>query len=490
MSNFKHDRHILFLVDHKHRDLPSLSLIGFFLCQMNYEVKYVALLQEDAIMRSFNPRYLILPKPIYELSRLIKYKLEGRKLIIIDTEGNSQYRKFKMNIKVPPDLYFFWNRIMLERHTPPLSKKGTILKLLGCPRLDFFHQKYAKLYSSRESLLKKYGLSRDNKTITIATSTPDSHFSDERLKNMAKIRKRILLETADYQDIVSNMRILRDVAEKMIHFIILKYPNLNIVVKPHPNENVIFWRDLINSLPTDKIRLCIGEPINHLLKVSDLHIAHNVCSTVFESLLMGIPAVEIHTDLTQKLYKKEHLQLATYTIKTVEELGQVIQQELFKCEKNEELEAQQKKKLQSYINKYFYRFDGLRCHEYAREIAEFIQNSSCKSTFYGQFFVSHPEYVFPYLKAQIRLSLRQAKRFIKKTLFSKRTAKDTESEEMPADIGIDSRGRYDNRIKPGDEEYWFEKFDRGGFRIKEFEKNSLNKNDSSDTITRPMPDEI
>jgi len=236
MSNFKHNKRILFLVDHKHRDLPSLSLIGYFLRQIGYEVKYVALWQENSIIRSFNPHYLILPKPIYELRRLIKYKLEDRKLIIIDTEGNPQDRKFKMNIEVPPDLYFFWNRIMLERHTPSLSKKGTILKLLGCPRLDFFHQKYAKLYPFRESLLKKYGLSRDNKTITIATSTQDSHFSDERLKNMAKRRKRILLETADYQNIVSNMRILRDVTEKMILFIILKYPNFNIVVKPHPNE--------------------------------------------------------------------------------------------------------------------------------------------------------------------------------------------------------------------------------------------------------------
>ena len=34
---------ILFLVDHKHRDLPSLSLIGFFLQNKGYDVKYIAL---------------------------------------------------------------------------------------------------------------------------------------------------------------------------------------------------------------------------------------------------------------------------------------------------------------------------------------------------------------------------------------------------------------------------------------------------------------
>jgi len=197
---------------------------------------------------------------------------------------------------------------------------------------------------------------------------------------------------------------------------------------------------------------------------------------------MGVPAVEIHTDLTQKLYKKEHLQLATYTIKTVEELDQVIQQELFKCEKNEELQAQQKKKLQAYINKYLYRFDGLRCYEYAREIAEFIQNSSRKSTYYVQFFVSNPEYVFPYLNIQIRQPLSYAKRFIKKQLMHKQSAKDTPPEKSSKETRVDNRGRYDNRIKPGDEEYWFKKFEEANFRIEEFEKISLNKNDSSETI--------
>jgi hypothetical protein len=41
---------ILFLVDHKHRDLPGLSLIGYFLKQMEYQVKYVSLWQVSALI--------------------------------------------------------------------------------------------------------------------------------------------------------------------------------------------------------------------------------------------------------------------------------------------------------------------------------------------------------------------------------------------------------------------------------------------------------
>ena len=35
---------------------------------------------------------------------------------------------------------------------------------------------------------------------------------------------------------------------------------------------------------------------------------------------------------------------------------------------------------------------------------------------------------------------------------------------------VDWRGRYDNRIKSGDELYWYEKFDKAQFDVNDFEK--------------------
>ena len=53
---------LLFLVDHKHRDLPSMALIGYFLRQLGYLVKFSALWAEEDIIRKFNPHYILMNK--------------------------------------------------------------------------------------------------------------------------------------------------------------------------------------------------------------------------------------------------------------------------------------------------------------------------------------------------------------------------------------------------------------------------------------------
>lgn len=465
----KHNKRILFLVDHKHRDLPSLSLIGYFLRQMGYKVKYVALWQEDLVIRSFQPKYLVLPKPIYELKRQIRFKIRGHKLIVIDTEGNPGGKRFKLNIQIPPDLYFFWNESELQIAITSLSSANTILKLAGCPRTDFLKDKFLDLFPSREELLQQYSLSLQRKTVTIATATANAYLSGELLKRKIEQLKRQTLEIDNIKEGVRNMVALKDMTERMIRHIVPKYSELNFVIKPHPNESIISWQDLVDSLPTDNAYLCIGESIHHLLRVSDLSIAHNGCSTTFESLLSGVPAVEIHTDESIKFFKIDRLQLPTYSVKTVEELDHVIERELYHDDRSKVKDPQISDKLGCYIHKYFYKIDGLRCYEHAREIAKFIEDARDESNYYGKFLVNNPLFLWPYVKSQIRRPFSYVKRFFKKVFFRSSVPKVDESN----DVDIDSRGRYDNRIKPGDEEYWFEKFEKAGFRLEDFETSYL-----------------
>lgn len=475
------NRRILFLVDHKHRDLPSASLVGFFLRQMGYEVKYVALWQEDTIIRSFNPRYLVLPKPLYELRRLIRFKIRGHKLIVINTEGNPGGKTLKMNIQIPPDFYFFWNESELHIYSTTLSSANTIFKLAGCLRIDFFREKFLNLFPSREELLKQYNLPLQRKTVTIATSTASTHFFGKLLRKKIEQLKRQTIEMDNFEEEVKNMQVLKDMTEKMIRYIVPKYPELNFVIKPHPNESIFYWQKLVASLPTGNIHLSIGEPINHLLRVSDLNIAHNACSTTFESLLSGVPAVEIHTDQSMKMFKFDRLQLPTYTVKTVEELDHVIEQEFYLTDSNKKGNGQRSEKLQSYIHKCFYKFDGLRCYEYTREIANFIEDTCQQSEYYGEFVIKNKLFLWLYVKSQIRQLFSYVKGFIKKILFRSSIPKVNESTEM---ANIDSRGRYDNRIKPGDEEYWLEKFEQAGFRVEEFEAKFLEQTRSSTVVSR------
>lgn len=81
---------ILFLVNHKHRDLPSPALISQYLRARGRETRLSALRQEEEQIRSFDPGFIVLPKPVYDNARLLRWYGEWRQLIVIDTEGAPQ----------------------------------------------------------------------------------------------------------------------------------------------------------------------------------------------------------------------------------------------------------------------------------------------------------------------------------------------------------------------------------------------------------------
>ena len=344
---------VLFLVDHKHRDLPALSLIAYYMNAMGCEARLLALGEEDSEIREFDPGFIVLPKPTYDLQKWVSWKLGGREIIVIDSEGNPQDIAYKINIRIAPELYCFWNQTIQNRYRSQLEDRGTEMKVMGFYRSDFLHENYIDIFPDREMLLKSYGLDPAYKTVTIATSTQDSHFSNERLNRKHKRRNRSLKETADYLDIVKNMRRLREITEGLINVIVESFPNVNIAIKPHPNESAVYWHELISELNKPNIALIVGEPINHLFKISDLHIAHNVCTTTVESMMFGVPNVEIHTDDSARLYSGEHLKMANFLIFNSRDIVSIINSVFYQKKDDLLCSYVNDSDLDCYIDKYF-----------------------------------------------------------------------------------------------------------------------------------------
>ena len=153
---------------------------------------------------------------------------------------------------------------------------------------------------------------------------------------------------------------------------LLEVPDINIILKPHPNENVIYWNKYIKNLNNPRIKLLTNQSINYLLTFSDLHIAHNVCTTTIEAMMMDIPAIELHGNLARNLYKKEHLELANICSENTDYIYKRIIQI-----KNKNLKFDEDKiKLDEYVAKYFFKFDGMRSHHYAKEIVRFLDSNN------------------------------------------------------------------------------------------------------------------
>lgn len=460
-------KRLLFIIDHKHRDLPGNALIGHYLEEMGYETVFIALTKEDPVVETFDPHVIILPKPVYPLNKLLRWKFSGRKIFVVDTEGNPQDKEYRMKIYYPVDIYYFWNQGIKDRYNNSSTLRETEKVVLGCPRMDFLHPSFLKLLPSRKEMLDDLGLT-DRKTITIATSIQDAHFSEKEIEQQNKTRSKVLDQTADYLTIIENLKKLKVFSEEIVREISKKYPQYNLVIKPHPNENILSWKELVESLDNKNVKLCTGRTINEFLQISDVHVANNVCTTIFEALVRGIPAIETRTDLTSVLYADDHLKVTPYQVYNWQETSAIL--ETLLEDKDHEQKQNSFEYLPQYIDQYFYKVDGKRCLEYARSIHEHIKNIPDKLHRFGFwdktiFCLKHPRLTLKYYETKLRLILRPLKYGFAK-------AKQMQKQQSGK---IDHRGRFDNRISPGDAQEWIEKYKAHGFTLDSVEKASLKK---------------
>ena len=165
------------------------------------------------------------------------------------------------------------------------------------------------------------------------------------------------------------MRELRDRTVGLVTRLVDDAPHVNIALKPHPNENVVFWADFVSQLGRPQVRLVVGEPINHLLRLSDLHVAFNVCTTTVEALLVGVPTIELQTTRSRNLYGEPHLNLPNYRALAYEDVAEAVRAELSDAPLGKHRDSSQQAKLSAYVEQYLHAFDGRRCEAYAEAIA-------------------------------------------------------------------------------------------------------------------------
>ncbi|MDA1306139.1 MAG: hypothetical protein O2917_02600 [Acidobacteria bacterium] len=455
---------ILFLVDHKHRDLPSLALIGFFLRRRGLDPSFVAVGDELPVIAELDPGTIVLPKPAYDYERLLRWRTEGRRLVVLETEGNPQDQVLEMRILVPPDLYLFWNQTLADRHRRRLEGHGTQIEVVGFHRSDLLHTRLDAVFPTRAELLARYGLDPARPTMTIATSAQDSHFSEARMRQKRKRRSRSFAKTADYRDIVANMRELRDRTVELVTRLADEAPHINIVIKPHPHENVVFWSDFVAHLGKPQVRLVVGEPINHLLRVSDLHVAFNVCTTTVEALLAGVPTVELQTERSRKLYGEAHLDLPNYRVLTYSGMAAAVAAEMREVPEAKQLEPAQRAKLTTYIDTFLHAFDGRRCEAYTDTIAAWIRNTPPPSRG-GRVLLARPRLAMLWGVLRVKaLARRFVPRRAHEDLIRQVNAPERENTRPTRQIQgvlVDQEfGLFDNRMRPGDEEPWMERFER------------------------------
>lgn len=156
----------------------------------------------------------------------------------------------------------------------------------GCPRFDqYFRPMDAKLIKS------EWGLDPDKPVITVASSFPQAKFANqgtdfliddwtklgitkmEHFKNPATHAKGELADLERFSVWLSALHV--------------EYPEFQIVLKPHPAEDVRYWQVL-----GDRFHIVLSDYIHRMLAVSDAHVARVGCLTIPEAWILNRPTVQ------------------------------------------------------------------------------------------------------------------------------------------------------------------------------------------------------
>ena len=426
---------VLFLVDHKHRDLISNCLISYFLKKKGHDVylrrlheNEVGLIRPDAVIENKlgrNPKYL---------KRIKSWKKQNIKIILIENEGINQWDINEKKVSFAPDLSFFWNK----NHAHKLDKSYE-QKILGSPRSDFLLNKFSSIFKKKNELENLYKINKNFKNITVAFHNSYEDLDKNTLYEMSKTRQHVYEEDFSFFDIVEHQKIARKKLIELIDNILKTNTNFNIILKPHPNDDIKFWYKFSEKYPS--VILMYGAPINDLFCLSDLHIGKSGCSTIPESYIYGLPNIELNFDdkISSKVLSKDHVNLGLQNIAEFKDLKYSLT-DIMEKKLSSEIITNYENKMQFYINKYFYSIDGNRCKEYANYIDTFLKTkkkSENVSTGVSLFFICKNFLTDFFLK------------YIKKLL----------GKYYRYHL-IDKRGRYDSRIQLNDEIKYYKLFDK------------------------------
>ena len=188
--------------------------------------------------------------------------------------------------------------------------------------------------------------------------------------------------------------------------------------------------------------------LENFLKLSDLNISQNICSSTFEAKLMKLKTIELQTSFVKKYSNKIHRHLANYVVSNKNKFFTIFKTLI----KNKNKKIYEDKKLKKYIDNFFYKFDGLRCRDYAKEIDRFLRN-------------------LPHNKIKFDLNNNQSKelqslkiKFKNKEINKKKfNLKKILSDLLPMNkdkLKYDNKFRYDHRYNSNDEKIWYKKFDK------------------------------
>ena len=414
----------LFVVDLKYRDFETIFKIANYLKINGYKSILCNGRIDEKFIISKKPKYIVIPDANWNPMYTAKCRISGIKIIVIETEGNPQDSIYVARKILIPDIHIFWSKSQSDLYNYP---KSTVKKVLGYHRGDLLWDFYINKKRLDKTINKKNRL-----TITIATAAQDTHLSLEEQKEIAIKRARKRKIGTAYNKVLSSMNEQKEIITKyLFDFSRTNIPHL-IILKPHPHEKIAYWSNLINQIDDKRIKILLGKPINSLLQLSNIHIAFAGCSTIAESMLIGLPTIQLRSSYTSEITSDDHFYISDYIADKSDDIFHAVESTFNRYSYESESEINTlSPSIMNYVKKYFTFYDGNRCKEYANFIHNELTRNSKRSL--------SKEVVLNYLFAFWLFYFIKWKRFISKIIFLIKGKKILNSQENKQSNELDER---------------------------------------------------
>ncbi|MCP3028408.1 surface carbohydrate biosynthesis protein [Halobacillus sp. A5] len=273
-------KHLYLPIEIKARELDAKLLFSYYAVQEGYRVLLgeQRMVEEAAAVMApgifFSKGY----SQRYRRRVIMNAAKANHKIVELDEEGfifhdPEMYISERMNESLQPMIAqeYCWGdyqREVIVNAYPDFKKR---CYLTGNPRFDLLKEKYRPLYSKKTTALRKqYG-----EFILINT-----RFA---LYNHFRGRRKVEEHSA-----TAYIKKLYDAFLAMVKELSVRCPHVNIIIRPHPSEDVTSYQKAFSSSKNVMVRNDGGSA--EWIEASRL-VIHNGCTTGIEAALLGTPVV-------------------------------------------------------------------------------------------------------------------------------------------------------------------------------------------------------
>jgi surface carbohydrate biosynthesis protein len=433
-------------VDHKWRDLPVYAYLKELLeRKYGFDVALVRRTWETSYLAAFRPDIVVFEALAYpQWARLARELREaGVRIVILPTEGAPIDEPNKLQLSGAGldysmvDLFCSWNGEIAERTRRSLPAER--IELTGCPRFDIYRPPLDRLVRKREALLRDLRLPGGAKVVTFASNfvlagmaTRNRDFLARDWKDARKDRTGVGWYDDPHALAATEVRtreVFLEAAERTA-----RETGLSVILRPHPGEDQVVYRDFVRGLTGLPVRLAATEYIWNVLNATDVLVTR-ASTTSVEAWLLDRPTIEFRANagdfsgayVAEYAPGSEEAASVEATVRLAREYaaGRPVPEGV----------AQRRRAI---VEKYFHAVDGRSSERFAvrlRRLAEDMEYPQGKDA----------RLVLGHLEGLARLGVRELKGFLNGPLMR---------HVMGRSGAVDYMGRFDRFIYPADIRRW------------------------------------